>query len=133
MEDNSSQEDTGQDTERSVIDNERTDIEAPPSDDNFDKKHRYSVWIIIEMVFGAVFFMFLCPIFQNVYWTAYVYECFGYSIRLGILKWTIAICYGINFYFLFDYIDGPVVGVFAVIFFIIYTRILLWMRKAFGK
>ncbi|XP_062579619.1 uncharacterized protein LOC134241607 [Saccostrea cucullata] len=34
VEDNSSQEDTGQDTERSVTDNERNDIEAPPSGDD---------------------------------------------------------------------------------------------------
>lgn len=104
-----------------------------PENDNLEKKHQYSILLVIELALGSLFFMFVSPILQNLYWTVYVYECFGYSIRLGVLKWIISLWYGLCFYFLFNYIDGPIVGIIAVVFFVIYARILLWMRKVFGK
>ena len=103
-----------------------------PYDDELDKKHIFTVILVIEIVIGGLFFVMFGPLLHNFYWTMYVYECFGYSIRLGILKWIICFFYAISFYNLFHYVDGPVVGLLAVIFFVFYARLMLWMKRKFG-
>mmetsp|Transcript_17432 Transcript_17432/g.19576 ORF Transcript_17432/g.19576 Transcript_17432/m.19576 type:complete len:99 (-) Transcript_17432:307-603(-) len=45
-----------------------------PSDGNLEQKQKYSILLVIEMVLGALYFMFITPILQNFYWTLYVYE-----------------------------------------------------------
>ncbi|CAI2377697.1 unnamed protein product [Moneuplotes crassus] len=91
-----------------------------------------TILIVIEIAIFSFYYMFILPIITVFYWNLYLYECFGYSIRLGILKWLISICYGFCAYFFFEYLDGPVAGMIAVCFFTIYCRISLWMRKKFG-
>ncbi|CAI2377974.1 unnamed protein product [Moneuplotes crassus] len=91
-----------------------------------------SMFLVIRAGLCSFYFMFILPILNVFYWNLYVYECFGYSIRLGIIKWLISLCFGFCAYFIFDFIDGPVVGLIAVGFFSIYCRISLWMRKKFG-
>ena len=95
-------------------------------------KHIYTVILVIEIILGGLFFVTFGPLLHNFYWTMYVYECFGYSIRLGILKWIICLFYAISFYNLFNYVDGAVVGLVAVIFFVFYARFMLWMKRKFG-
>lgn len=61
-----------------------------PTDDKLGVQE-YNVSIVFKVILASVYFMFVIPVLQNFYWVLYTYECFGYSIRLGILKWLIAI------------------------------------------